>query len=190
MYPKKNENGEIVFQDYPDFRPNVTPKDMIKAGIIGGGYYRPIHSAITGKNYKDAHLEFPKNWFNVPDNFYKSAVYNKQINKYKVHSGAFLHSREHDPFGLLYWESKKWIVPQDPYGWIQWYFRFYMGRRSPDDKRQIRRWLNFAGPNGRFKRRLIKECKKQGKAWNDYTVSPVIRQGLLHWGYELTRKDV
>ena len=28
-----------------------------------------------------------------------------------------------------------------------------------------------------------------GKRFDDATVSPVIRQTLLHWGYELTERD-
>ena len=32
-------------------------------------------------------------------------------------------------------------------------------------------------------------CKKKDKAYNDLSVSPVIRQGLQQWGYRLTKKD-
>ena len=31
--------------------------------------------------------------------------------------------------------------------------------------------------------------KKKKTTYNDFSVSPVIRQGLLQWGYELTKKD-
>ena len=31
--------------------------------------------------------------------------------------------------------------------------------------------------------------KKKGTTKNDYSVSPVIRQALQHWGYQLTKKD-
>ena len=32
--------------------------------------------------------------------------------------------------------------------------------------------------------------KKKNTTYDDETVSPVIRQVLLHWGYELTQKDL
>lgn len=40
------------------------------------------------------------------------------------------------------WPSK-WVNPQDPGGWGQWYDRYHSGRRSDDDSRQIRRWASF-----------------------------------------------
>ena len=90
---------------------------------------------------------------------------------------------------LLEWEQKDWIVEQDPYGWVQWYCRFYAGRRSPDDKRQIKRWLNYTGPNGRFKKQLINKLKAAKAKYDDPTISPVIRQGLLQWAYTLVSSD-
>ena len=34
-------------------------------------------------------------------------------------------------------------------GWFMWYCRFYLGRRSRDDDRQIGRWKNCTGPKGK-----------------------------------------
>ena len=47
MVPKKNKYGEIVFKEYPDFRPNLTPKEIFKLGSFGGTYWRPIFSSVT-----------------------------------------------------------------------------------------------------------------------------------------------
>jgi len=172
------------FKDYPEFTPNISPKQVFEMGSFGGTYYRPIYSSITKKKYKaeDVIKEYPKSWFKNVDieKMVTSSTYDKQINKYKVICGS----------SLEMWESKGWIVKQDPYGWFQWYCRFYQGRRSEDDKRQIERWEKIVGPNGRFRRMLMNMIIKKKARYNDYTISPKIRQILLHWGYELTSDDL
>ena len=40
----------------------------------------------------------------------------------------------------------------------------------------------------RFKGKLIKMIKDAGSSFDDYLISPKIRQILLDWGYELTEK--
>ena len=37
-------------------------------------------------------------------------------------------------------ENTGWINSIDPYCWFQWYFKYWLDRRSLDDKRQIARW--------------------------------------------------
>ena len=153
-------------------------------GAFGGTYFRPIYSSITNKNYKskDVIKEYPKSWFrglNI-DTMIISPKYDNNINKYKVKCGSSLET----------WEKNGWIVEQDPYGWFQWYCRFYRGRRSDDDERQIDRWEKLAGPNGRFRKRLINMIKDKKSTYNDFTISPVIRQVLMHWGYQLTPADL
>ena len=61
-----------------------------------------------------------------------------------------------------------------------------MGRRSKDDGRQINRWK---GVVSRFKGKLVKMIKEAGSKFDDHSISPKIRQILLHWGYELAEKD-
>ena len=74
----------------------------------------------------------------------------------------------------------------DPDGWFQWYFRYWLSRRSKDDKRQINRWKKIVG---RFKSKLVKMINNASSKYDDYSISPKIRQILLHWGYELAEKD-
>ena len=174
----------VTFKDFPEFRPNLTPKQVLKLGSFGGTYFRDIYSSVTNKNYKGKNVikKYPKEWFKGIDIEKKviSQKYDKNVNKYKVKCGSSLED----------WESKNWIVNQDPYGWFQWYCHFYMGRRTKDDKRQIGRWLRLAGPNGRFRRTLMNKIIKNGKEFNDISISPVIRQVLQHWGYRLNKKDL
>lgn len=164
----------IVFPDHPEFKPNLTPKDMFQAGIFGGTYYRPIHSSITGKKYNKAWEEFPSDWFSGLDvgKHVSSELCDKKINKYKETSGT----------SLEYWENRGWINKQDPYGWVQWYCRFYLGRRTNDDTRQIDRWLKIADEgSGRWRKNLENKRMKTGNA----NISPIINQLLLQWAFEL-----
>ena len=109
-----------------------------------------------------------------------SSEYHKEVNRYRVKSGA----------SLEMWESKGWMRSQDPYGWFQWYCRFYQGRRTEDDQRQVARWVGVAGRgSGRWRNFLIGKIQKAGKDFDDVTVSPVTRQTLQHWAYHLTEED-
>lgn len=94
-----------------------------------------------------------------------------------------------DAFGLAAWEKSGWMNAQDPYGWFQWYCRYYQGRRSADDDRQISRWAKSAGLAGRWRNNLIGKCLIAGGDFENHSISPVVRQTLLHWGYELTEAD-
>ena len=38
------------FQDYPDFKPNISPREIFEIGIMGGSYFRTIKSPKTKKN--------------------------------------------------------------------------------------------------------------------------------------------
>ena len=168
----------VHFKDYPNFKPNLNPQQIFALGSFGGSYWRPIHSRITKKSYKDQHKEFK--WLNkIPKKKLSNVLCDVSVNTYKVRVGT----------SLEFWEDKGWMNPQDPYGWIQWYCRFYDGRRTKDDKRQIDRWLKLTGPKGRFRKWLITLISKKNGYWNDPNISPKIRQTLQHWGYRLTKKD-
>ena len=180
--PKRNNDGTLFFSDYPEFTPNLSPEDIFRAGSFGGTYWRPIYSSICDKKYKNQHKKFPASWWkDIPDKWLITPFneYDIKINKFKVKVGTT----------LQFWEEKGWIREYDPYGWIQWYCNFYLGRRTPDDERQIARWTGLAGPNGRFRKFLITLILRKNAEWNDEKISPKIRQTLQHWGYHLTKKD-
>ena len=111
-----------------DFSLSKTPIE-IKEGAFSGTYFRDICYGINGKWYKKLWKEFDQlKSFDVK--YYASDYYDVNVNKYGVKTGT----------SLRFWENKGWINKIDPYGWFQWCFRYWLGRRSKDDKRQINRW--------------------------------------------------
>ena len=65
--------------------------------------------------------------------------------------------------------------------------KYWLVRRSLDDKRQITRWKRVVS---RFKGRLIKMIIDVNGKFDDYSLSPKIRQLSLHWGYELVESNL
>lgn len=176
----KNNYDVIV----KSFTPNLTPRQMFLLGSFGGTYWRPITSGVTGISYESRHLRYPKSWWRgIPDSQMTRPFdqYDTSVNKYGVKVGTT----------LLFWESKSWITKWHPYGWVEWYCDWCMGKRCPDDIRQIKRWRNIAGERGRFRRMLINLIKKKGgvKCISDFTISPKIRQTLQHWACAITEDD-
>jgi hypothetical protein len=181
--------GVWEFADAPEFRPNLSPAEVLRAGSFGGGYYRDIASAGTGASYKDAWKELPADWLAGVDvkRLVCSKTYKTGVNAYGVNCGVKVDKS--DAFGLRAWEASGWMADQDPYGWFQWYCRFFQGRRSDDDERQLSRWSKCCGVRGRWKSNLIGKVLRGGKSYDDASVSPVVRQTLQHWGYRLTKDD-
>jgi hypothetical protein len=136
---------------HPGFQPELSPKQMLELGVFGGKY-------LT-----DCQSEFPKDWF-------AKAVLSPtkkdiSLNYYKVDASQ----------PLSVWQNKGWIHPQDPRGWFQWYCRYYLGRRSPDDLRQIRRWRLMR----RHVAQILRNCLP-----GDLNCRKKQRQALLHWAYD------
>ncbi|MDG2341640.1 MAG: hypothetical protein P8L24_01040 [Cytophagales bacterium] len=158
-----------------DFSPNLSPKEIIRLGSFGGIYFYD-----EGGRIDINHKEFPSEWFNGLDkSFYISKKYDREINFFKIKSG--LSQRE--------WEKKGWINRQDPRGWFQWYCRYYLGRRTDDDKRQIQRWNNFCGLKGRWRNYIYSKIYNRGTSTDDISFSLAVRQSLLHWGYMVNKAD-
>lgn len=101
---------------HPEFKPDLTPKQMLEMGVFGGKYMT------------DCGNEFPKDW-------YKKAKLCPEKHDPKLNYFGINASQP-----LSVWRQKGWIHPDDPRGWFQWYCRYYMGRRHEDDERQIKRW--------------------------------------------------
>jgi len=179
--PKRGKDKTFLFQDHPEFRPNLSPAEVLQLGSFGGTYFRDIESAVVGQALKgrDVIKELPKNWFkglDVPKQVC-SPIHNRALNKYAVDCGVCLGQ----------WETSGWISSLDPYGWFQWFCRFHLGRRSTDDCRQIGRFRRITGLR---RGQLCNDILNARASWNDATVSPVLRQALQHWAYRITREDL
>ena len=135
-----------------EFKPDLTPKHMLELGVFGANYFQGDIS------------EYPKDWF-------KNAIisdhgHDPSMNFFKVDASQ----------PLAIWQKKGWIYPGDPRGWFQWYCRYYIGRRIPqEDERQIKRWKAM--------KRHVAQIKNHCQP-GDLNCRPRQRQALLHWGYD------
>lgn len=101
-----------------DFKPELTPKEMLELGVFGGLYM------------SDKPKEFPTVWFGKAK-LSEDGQPHKELNFFGVLASQ----------PLSEWQRKGWVHPADPRGWFQWYCRYYQGRRLPEeDERQIKRW--------------------------------------------------
>ena len=91
---------------------------------------------------------------NIDQKFYCSSYYDVSVNKYDVKCGT----------SLRFWENKGRINEIDPYGWFQWYFRYWLGRRSKDDEKHIN---TSKGIVSRFRDILDKMIKDVGGKFDD-----------------------
>jgi hypothetical protein len=133
------------------FRPELTPPELLRLGIFGGKYMT------------DCTAEFPDAWFAHARQC--PVRHDPQINYFGVNASL----------PLAVWRANGWICPEDPRGWFQWYCRYYLGRRGPDDERQIRRW--------RAMRRHVAQVRA-GCLPGDHDCRRRQRQALLHWAYD------
>ncbi len=136
----------------PDFKPELTPKQMLDLGVFGGRYMT------------DCRGEFPASWFKrakfCPDR------HDPELNCFGVNASQ----------PLAVWRRKGWIYKDDPRGWFQWYCRYYMGRRIPEeDRRQIGRWKAIRCHAAQ----IWRNCRR-----GDTVCRPKQRQALLHWAYD------
>jgi hypothetical protein len=138
-----------------DFRPELTPPEMLRLGVF------------CGKYMTDCRDEFPASWFSQA----KLAEHKRDcsLNFFGVDASQ----------PLSVWRTKGWLHPDDPRGWFQWYCRYYMGRRLPEeDRRQIARWKAIR----RHAAQIRRACQP-----GDLNCRRRQRQALLHWAYDSRR---
>ena len=136
------------------FAPEISPAEMLSLGVFGGRYMT------------DCRGEFPEDWFDGAKLCHEE--HRPELNFFLVNASK----------PLAYWREKGWIWEADPRGWFQWYCRYWMGRRSPDDERQIRRWRAMA----RHLAQVRAHCEE-----GDLLCRRRQRQAILHWAYDSRR---
>lgn len=138
----------------PNFKPQLSPAEMLELGVFGGRYL------------SDCQAEFPASWF-VAAKLYRGSNPrgDSQLNFFQVYASQ----------SLAIWQAKGWINAQDPRGWFQWYCRYFRGRRSADDERQIKRWVAMK----RHQTQVRNGCH-----FGDLNCRKKQRQALLHWAYD------
>ncbi len=117
---------------HPDFKPQLTPAQILKLGAFGGKYMT------------DCKKEFPASWFKGAKLCHE--FHDANLNFFRINASQ----------PLSVWRENGWIYHEDPRGWFQWYCRYYMGRRCKDDLRQIKRWKAFTRHVGALK----KNCRR------------------------------
>lgn len=129
-YHLSQKYGDL--SDAPEFRPELTPDQMLRMGVFEGKYLN------------DCQKEFPKEWFRHGK--FSSGDPDPSLNYFNIKSRQ----------PLPVWKTKGWLYGDDVRGWFQWYCRFYIGRRDPNvDPLQIKRWRAFR----RHKAQISKHCK-------------------------------
>jgi len=134
--------------DYPDFKPFYSPQEMLSLGVFEGKYLNSCRD------------EYPASWFTHAR---LSGIPDEGVNRFKLKSRL----------STTWWHEKGLINPQDPRGWFEWYCRFWMGRRTDDDARQVRRWRGIARHSGQVKKHGAGDPLKRARQ----------RQTLLQWSW-------
>lgn len=141
----------------PEFKPDLSPKQMLKLGVFGGAYFIGVKNLIP--------KDLPKEWF-AGVKLSKDHEKHGELNFFGVEASQ----------PLSVWQKKGWIYKDDPHGWFEWYCRYYLGRRIPkEDQRQIKRFKAM--------RRHIAQIAKNCRV-GDFSCHTKQRQALLHWAYD------
>ncbi len=86
-----------------DFKPDLTPKQMLALGVFGGVYF------------SDKPTEYPKDWFTRAKLSVDKQAH-RELNYFNINASQ--------PMSV--WIEKGWINENDPRGWFEWYARYHM----------------------------------------------------------------
>jgi len=145
----------ITFKDKSNFKTCFNPVEMFMMGIFGNAYIQ-INTDLP-KEFLDEleKLEYKK--LSKPDF--------KMNHFFQGECGS----------DLNWWKEKNLINEEDPNGWVEWYIKFYYGRRHKDDDRQIKRHRAFVA--------------RHLGIINKHPNSDKSKQNLLHWAWDYKKKQ-
>ena len=134
------------------YKPELTPAEMLALGVFCGKYMTDCRQGIPRELVQESEAG--------------AKGRDCSLNYFGVDASQ----------PLSEWRFKGWLHDDDPRGWFQWYCRYYMGRRMPEeDRRQIKRWKAF--------RRHVNQIKMNCEPGDPFC-RPRQRQALLHWAYD------
>ena len=152
-----------------DFAPDLTPAQMLRAGIFEGRYLN------------DCAGELPHEWFAAA------------LQRGRLRAAADVAANEFgvkSRLSLGEWRRRGWLpqheLDRDVRGWFQWYCRYWLGRRIPAvDALQIARWRSFARHRGQIlaSYRRLGQARPQSRA-EKRAHRARQRQALLQWAYD------
>eukprot|EP00762_Andalucia_godoyi_P006449 ANDGO_02941.mRNA.1 hypothetical protein len=142
-----------------DFAPAYDPAQLLLLGIFEGHFFN------------DCILEYPREWFEqaLQQNKLSPEKPDPTLNCFGVKSRL----------SLKEWKERGWVAGEDRRGWMEWYFRYWLGRRDPEvDKFQIEQWNKFTEQQLKVK----EVCEANP---GDRTTLALERQHLLQWSHEV-----
>ncbi|KAJ3282775.1 hypothetical protein HK104_010723 [Borealophlyctis nickersoniae] len=204
------KTGKLVFEGFPEFQPNLTPEQVLRMGAFGGTYYRPIHSSIIKADIEnDWQTDLPTSWVKDLDvaRMITSPMYRADVNRFGKKCGLTLEEWEgkgwitqFDPRGWFQWyvrfyrgrrceDDKRQVFTS----LVHWTCALDVDAKAwRTFPLQIGRWQKCADQHsGRWLRVYLGKCLRANLPSvtlhdpKDETVSPVIRQVLMHWGVEV-----
>ena len=137
--------SKLDLKEKDRFTPVLRPEHMLQKGVYGGNF-------IAGIEH-----EIPFEWIALAAIKGRINPYEKPDAKYNYYGVISTHDCSNEVI--------------DPKGWFQWYCRYYLGRRSEDDERQISRWVSI--------KKKVSQIER-----NDHENQSKQRQSCLQWSYD------
>ena len=156
-----------------DFGTNKTPIEVIKEVAFGGTYFRDIHPGVNEDGTKSQFDQFK----NIDQKYYcVSSIIMMLVLRNMVLNVE--HRYEFD-------KIKPGLMSQV----LMDGFSSTLETGQVEDYKIMKNKLIEKGIVSRFRGKLVKMIKDAGSKFDDYSISPKIRNILLYWGYKLAEND-